>query len=162
MTATEITLRTADHADQVAVTDLIQELNRFEAAITGDRREDRAAAEACYRRMQERVSTRRGRIILAERAGRIIGVIAFVVQEDEPFVTEAVRLHCFVTDLVVDEDHRGAGVGRRLLAEVERLARESGCRRLAIGVLAGNGGALRAYEAFGFEDYARTLVKGLD
>ena len=41
--------------------------------------------------------------------------------------TVAVR-KCYVDDLVTTAEHRSAGVGHALLAELERRARESGCR----------------------------------
>ncbi|MFI5011911.1 MAG: GNAT family N-acetyltransferase [Hyphomicrobiales bacterium] len=58
--------------------------------------------------------------------------------------------------------HRGRGVGQCLLAEAERLTRDKGLKRLAIGVLCGNDGALEAYRRFGFERHATEMLKALD
>ena len=62
---------------------------------------------------------------------------------------------------VVDEDWRGRGIGRLLLAEAERLTREKGLKRLVIGVMAGNAGAERLYAELGFTLYAKAMLKAL-
>jgi ribosomal protein S18 acetylase RimI-like enzyme len=67
-----------------------------------------------------------------------------------------------VTELVVEPEWRGRGVGRRLIGEAERLTREKGLPRLAIGVLAGNDRAERAYRAAGFAPYLLNLMKRVD
>jgi GNAT superfamily N-acetyltransferase len=38
----------------------------------------------------------------------------------------------YVSDLIVERDARGAGVGSRLIARIEALARERGCHRLML------------------------------
>jgi GNAT superfamily N-acetyltransferase len=87
--------------------------------------------------------------------------MGFTIEEDQPFLREDLRRYGLVTDLIVDEEWRGRGIGRRLLDEAERLARSEGLRRLAIGVLDANGAAARIYRAFGFDDYMRIMTKEL-
>jgi ribosomal protein S18 acetylase RimI-like enzyme len=53
----------------------------------------------------------------------------------------------------VHPDHRGRGLGKRLLAQVEQLARELDCCKLTLEVLEGNRVAQAAYLASGFEGY---------
>jgi ribosomal protein S18 acetylase RimI-like enzyme len=55
-----------------------------------------------------------------------------------------------VHDLAVLPEHRGRGVGRRLLEEIERRARERGSSKLTLEVHATNEGAMRLYRRFGF------------
>src|SRR5919112_5084568 len=121
-----ISFRTASAGDQDAVVDLILALNLHEADLTGDRRRDRAGAAGYYDELQQRLSRRNGRIVLAEEHGSIIAAMGFSVDEDAAYVTEDVRRHGTVTDLVVHREWRGKGVGRLLLAEAERLTREAG------------------------------------
>ena len=68
----------------------------------------------------------------------------------------------YVGDLVVAERARGTGIGRALLAECERRAREAGVRWLRIGVIASNQRALRLYREFGFRDGHVLLEKVLE
>ncbi len=155
------TLRTVLPADRDAAIDLVRALNVHENALTADRLETRAAAEASYDRLLERIATRQGRLVVAEAEGRVVGLAGFVIEEDEPFVADAFRRYGLVTDLVVHADWRGRGLGRRLLEEMEGLARAAGLKRLAIGVLEGNAGAARLYRAVGFGDYLRVMTKDL-
>ena len=157
-----ITLRPALARDRDAVVALIHQLNVFEADLTGDRRRDYGGAEGYYGELMQRLSQRNGRIILAEAAERIVAAMGFSLDEDAAYVTDDVRRHGTVTDLIVLEEWRGRGVGRMLLAEAERLTRAAGLKRLTIGVLAANDRADRTYRAFGFESYVSILIKALD
>ncbi|MFM5589445.1 N-acetyltransferase family protein [Aeromonas media] len=71
----------------------------------------------------------------------------------EGFSTFACRPLLNLHDLAVHPDHRGRGLGKRLLAQVERLARELDCCKLTLEVLEGNRVAQAAYLASGFEGY---------
>lgn len=158
---TSIRLRTALPGDRDAVIDLLHVLNVFEADLTGDRKQERAAAAAYYDELLQRLAKRDGRIILAEADGIAVAAMGFSLDEDAAYVTDDVRRHGTVTDLVVQDEWRGRGVGRMLLAEAERLTREAGLARLTIGALVANEKAERAYRAFGFEPYVSILVKAL-
>lgn len=59
-----------------------------------------------------------------------------------------------VHDIAVLPSWRGQGVGRALLDALQAVALERGCCKLTLEVLSGNISARRAYEKFGFEDYA--------
>ncbi len=154
-----VALRTAGPRDRDAVIDLIQVLNAHEAGLTGDRKRERAAAAAYYDELSHRLAARQGRIVLAESQGRVVGVMGFSLDEDAAYVTDDVRRHGTITDLVVHEDWRGKGIARTLLAEAERLTRDAGLRRLVIGALVANEKAERLYRASGFEPYLSILVK---
>jgi len=162
MTMVEVRVRTAIPADRDAVVDLIRVLNTHEQALSGDRLTSRTAAEAHYAALLARIAQQDGRLLAADAQGRVVGALGLVVQDDPPFIRADLRRHAYVTDLVVDENWRGQGIGRLLLTEAERLARDKGLRRLVIGVLSGNQGAARLYGDFGFEPYATALVKGLE
>jgi GNAT superfamily N-acetyltransferase len=156
-----VALRNAAPADRDTAIDLILVLNHFEADLTGDRKRERAAAAAYYDELMQRLSRRSGRIVLAEVEGVAVGLMGFSIDEDAPYVTEDVRRHGTVTDLVVEEEWRGRGIARILLAEAERLTREAGLTRLTIGVLVANEKAERTYRALGFDPYVSILVKTL-
>jgi GNAT superfamily N-acetyltransferase len=55
----------------------------------------------------------------------------------------------YLEDLYVSPVHRGAGIGRALLAALARLARERGCARLEWSVLDWNTPAIGFYEQLG-------------
>jgi ribosomal protein S18 acetylase RimI-like enzyme len=58
-----------------------------------------------------------------------------------------------VHDIAVTAARRGRGVGRRLLAAAEALARERGCCKLTLEVLEGNVRAMGLYRDAGFAAY---------
>jgi len=80
-----------------------------------------------------------------EPAGLAICMEGFSTFACEPLL----NLH----DIVVAPAHRGRGVSKQLLAEVERIARERGCCKVTLEVLEGNTLAQSAYRRAGFEGY---------
>lgn len=67
----------------------------------------------------------------------------------------------FVDELVVDRDHRGRGVGSRLLAHLERRAAELGCTRIELDTAPGREAAIAFYRGRGFDTRALLLSKPL-
>jgi ribosomal protein S18 acetylase RimI-like enzyme len=57
---------------------------------------------------------------------------------------------CWVEDVFVRDDARGAGLGRALMDVVLERARARGCRRVELDVNDGNPAALALYESLGF------------
>jgi GNAT superfamily N-acetyltransferase len=156
-----IRLRTALSSDRDAVIELIHRLNVYEADLTGDRRRDYGGAIGYYDELLQRLAKRQGRIVLAVENGVVVAAMGYSLDEDAAYVTNDVRRHGTVTDLIVHEEWRGRGIGQLLLAEAERLTREAGLKRLMIGALAANEPACRIYGKFGFEPYVSIMVKEL-
>lgn len=65
-----------------------------------------------------------------------------------------------VHDIAVHPDFRGQGVGKQLIATLERYARDHGCCKITLEVLSGNLPARQAYLKSGFEDYALDPAHG--
>lgn len=61
--------------------------------------------------------------------------------------------------LVVSEGRRGAGLGNRLLDQVDAELDRLGIDELFVGLIPGNDGAQRLYEARGFKGRWLTLVR---
>lgn len=85
-------------------------------------------------------------VLLARVGGRDAGIATCFWG----FSTFAARPLLNVHDLAVRPELRGRGVGRALLREVERRARERGCVKLTLEVREGNGRARRLYESEGY------------
>jgi GNAT superfamily N-acetyltransferase len=66
------------------------------------------------------------------------------------YSTFAARPLVNISDYFVSPEHRGVGVGRKLLTAVEQRARELGCCRLSLEVQENNLRARSVYEAAGF------------
>lgn len=68
----------------------------------------------------------------------------------------------YLSDLAVDKDFEGQGVGRLLMEAAEAWARERGYPHLALNVFASNVRAKQIYEKFGFQQEVVKYVKPLD
>jgi GNAT superfamily N-acetyltransferase len=86
-------------------------------------------------------------IFLAYRKDEAIGIatcfLGFSTFTAKPFI--------HIDDLAVLFEHRGQGVGRRLLTEIERKARKMDCCKLTLQVQEYNHKARLIYETAGFE-----------
>lgn len=101
------------------------------------------------------------RFLVAEVDGAVAGWI-------HGAVIECIEADSFVmiAGLVVDRDHRKAGVGRLLLGRIEGWAREQGCSIVRLWSSASRTGAHRFYETVGYTriktqySFAKSLEPG--
>jgi GNAT superfamily N-acetyltransferase len=98
-------------------------------------------------------------ILVAEDDGAVVGLASATTI---PLLHEDGRW-CRLSALVVGEERRRSGAGRRLVDAVEALARDDGCRYLEVtsGERAGREAAHAFYEALGFEQVSRRYLKEL-
>ncbi|MEV4198278.1 GNAT family N-acetyltransferase [Micromonospora globbae] len=89
-----------------------------------------------------------GVLIGADVGGELAGVAALHVA---PLLELTGRWARLVV-LVVDEEHRGKGIGRRLVEAAESRAAELGCRRMEVTSSRQRGDAHRLYRRLGYED----------
>lgn len=157
----ELPIRPFEPQDLDAVIALHWELNRHEQTVSGDRALDREAAEACLADDEKQMAVRGGVALVAVIAGEIAGYVCCVLSDGGPFLRADLRRQAYVTTLVVGEAFRGRGVATALLDEAERFAREQDVAAIGVGVLAGNLGAERLYQRFGFAPHAVEMVKRL-
>jgi GNAT superfamily N-acetyltransferase len=147
--------------DREALIEQFQALNRHENAITGDRRVDWQGGIDSLDAALSRVKDTEGRALVAERDGQVVGHAFVVVEDAAEFVREELRAHAHISEFFVRESARRCGVGRALLAEVERFAAARELKRLTVSALKGNLTALAAYHRFGFAPYSIDLVKAV-
>ncbi len=117
----EARTRGADAADVTGVVELV-------IAHAMDERGAAIDADAVERAVRLCLESAEREVIVAEREGRIAGYVAV---HWIPFPMLA-GTEAYISDLIVDRAMRGAGLGSRLIAEVERRARERGCARLML------------------------------
>jgi GNAT superfamily N-acetyltransferase len=91
-----------------------------------------------------------------ERGRQPVGILTAIVK----FSTFAASSTLNVHDIAVLDEHRGAGIGARLIDSAEAWAREQGFARLSLEVLDENP-ARRLYERQGFEHKSTYMVKPL-
>jgi GNAT superfamily N-acetyltransferase len=103
----------------------------------------REVTPAAYARLAE--AHRSGGVHVAAEAGTILGLVALIRHHG----TLEVDL------LAVHPDHQRRGIGRKLLAEAERVAREGGFARLELHTAAMFGHLLRLYASAGYVETRR-------
>ncbi len=67
----------------------------------------------------------------------------------------------FVNALVVDEAHRGSGIGKSLLERAYEISRQRGCGKIELDSAFHRKGAHKFYERLGFEKRAYMFSKDL-
>jgi len=102
-----------------------------------------------------------GTLFIAEVGGQVVGFAAVQSRVPNEDVDESDYLFALISDLGVNESHRGQGIGRALFESCEAFARDRGARWLRIGVLGRNEVARGLYERCGFEDRQVLLEKPL-
>jgi len=95
--------------------------------------------------------------LCACRDGKIIGVCTLIVR-DCLWLQGNVGYLC---DLVVDQEHRGSGVGTALVEKAVEIAQERGCRRVELDSGFHRTAAHQFYERRGFEKCAFLFSKVL-
>jgi ribosomal protein S18 acetylase RimI-like enzyme len=90
--------------------------------------------------------------------GERCGLISFYPDKD--YFTDHPR--AYIDNLVVAQEAERKGVGRALLAFVERQARDDGYREVVLDVFAGNHGAIAFYERQGYQPHHIRMAKPLD
>src|SRR5438270_9973603 len=84
------------------------------------------AAEAAAARLKYLLARSEHLVLVAE----ITGVVGWIHASEQHLLESGLR--CEIVGLVVAADHRGKGIGRRLVARVERWAAERRVERLSV------------------------------
>ena len=134
-------IRNARPEDLDALTALLRELFSIEADFAVDaERQRRGLAmmlEGCLKHRCVKV---------AEMDGEVVGMVTaqLLISTAEGGVV------ALVEDMVVDGRHRGLGIGRQLMAEIESWSRERGASRLQLLADRTNFSALDFYDKIGW------------
>lgn len=115
-----------------------------------------------YFRYLESYLKRQGKMFLATHQGKIIGVVAAAVVTDskssvevQPGLSRAGR----VFELMVDQNARGLGAGKKLLQAAETFLKSKKCSIIFIGCFATNTVALDFYRRNGYVERTIEFAK---
>ncbi|MBL7976188.1 MAG: GNAT family N-acetyltransferase [Candidatus Kapabacteria bacterium] len=94
--------------------------------------------------------------LCAEYHGKVIGTIQGIINEElygecVPFLV--------MENFVVDEQHRGKGVGKRLLLELENIGKVRSCSQIIFITESNRTNTLRFYESVGFNSISHKGFK---
>jgi len=117
---------------------------------------DRLSIEDSAKRWWERIAKPWGHIFVAEQEGHIVGFAACGSSQDEDIDREKVG-EIYV--IYVHPEQWRQGYGAAFVGEAAECLREDGFEEIILWVLRGNQGAIRFYEAAGFEADGASKVK---
>jgi ribosomal protein S18 acetylase RimI-like enzyme len=154
----DVAIRGFAPSDREGVIELMLALQRFERALAPDHAEPtRAFGEWYFERLLKEVRENQGAILVATHDGAPCGLVAGYDAEDP----EARSRYFYIAELSVSEPVRGRGIGARLIAAMEDIARARNYKTVVIGVLATSGRVHALYNRLGYRDYAVRLRKTL-
>jgi GNAT superfamily N-acetyltransferase len=117
-----------------------------------------AQAEAMPARLSRLATDHNARAIVAESDSGVVALatvhIRNTLNHDAPIAQLSL--------LVVDEAVRGTGVGREIVQEAERWAREHGCHRMVVTTALRRIDAHAFYERIGYTHTGRRYAKDFD
>ena len=131
----------AGPADVLALTELLEEMDRFYGAAGGTSRAERVrqTSEALFS------DPAAAHVLLAWAGPQLAGMAAYSYLW--PAVGRTRSL--YLKELYVGESHRRAGVGKLLMRAVFETAAQHGCSRVEWTTDSGNAGAQAFYETLG-------------
>lgn len=139
MTAETTVVRAGVPRDVPAILGFIRDLAEFERLADAVVVEERRLADALFG------SNPVAEVLIAELGGKPVGFALFF----RSFSTFLGRTGLYLEDLYVKPDHRGRGIGKRLLTHLAKLAEERGYGRMEWAVLNWNRPAIDFYERMG-------------
>ncbi len=156
-----VEIRASTTDDTAAIERLIIEMQEFERRIDPRLLPGDEMASPYRRDMEERCRAQDGTVLVAVRAGEILGFVAVQARVPSVELDQAPGDYALISDLAVDSRWRSRGIGRRLIGAAEAFARNRGATELRIAVLAGNEPASHVYSSMGYEPYLHVLTKPL-
>lgn len=107
--------------------------------------------EKYFEKTMEDVKKCNGKILLYKDNEKIVGLIIGIVNNDETkrYDFKAPK-RGRITELVIDKEYRGKGIGKKLLFEMKEHLKSNGCEMIMIAVFGYNESAIRFYKENGF------------
>jgi GNAT superfamily N-acetyltransferase len=141
----DLTIRNAQAADAEAIASLLGQLGY-------------PAGPGSVGSRLERLVIVGDRVVVAELDGRVVGFAQLHVSPTIEHEQPAAKLSA----LVVDETHRGEGIGRALVEAMETEARARRCTLLFLTTAARREDAHEFYRRVGLEETGKRFTKLLD
>ena len=148
----QILIRPAGTEDVSVILQFIRELAEFERLLHEVRATEALLKETLFGQGA------RAEVLIAERSG--IGPVGFALFFTS-YSTFLARNGLYLEDLYVRPEHRGIGIGTRLLCELARIAVKRDCGRFEWSVLDWNEKAIALYRKLGAVPQSEWTVQRL-
>ena len=146
------------------IKNLLVELQEYIQSIDieGYNRVTKEYREKNFEMVLDNVSKNKGKILLYEHKGKIVGLIIGIInnEEENTFDFEAPK-RGKITDLVVSKNTRNNGIGSILLKTMENYLKSVGCKDILLDVFRYNEKAFSFYEKNGYHTRLIEMTKKL-
>ena len=114
--------------------------------IVGDEYRDKY-----FEKTLEEVKKCNGKILLHKDNEKRVGLIVGIINNDDTIRYDfKAPKRGRITELVVDKEYRGKGIGKELLFKMKEHLKSNGCEKILIAVFGYNESAIRFYKENGF------------
>ncbi len=144
-----LTIRPATPADIPALRRLLDEQNAFHVDLQPSTFVLHPTDEA---RIRKTFDDPNAEFLVAEEGGGIVGLIELAIGQTKDIPILVAKTYAGIGDVIVDERHRGQGIGSALMEEARTWARKHGAASLRTAVVPTNDRARAFYAKQGFVD----------
>ncbi|MBW4655553.1 MAG: GNAT family N-acetyltransferase [Kaiparowitsia implicata GSE-PSE-MK54-09C] len=149
-------IRDAVGLDRPSLVKLMAQLQNYERSLHPNRSDGNVIASPHLGYLEELVSKHKGRILVAENEGTILGfLICFVEHLDsgDLHIVSSEQRYGLISDLFVEAGDRTHGIGSALIRAAETHFKQLGLNKLRISTLASNTDACCFYEQIDYKPY---------
>jgi ribosomal protein S18 acetylase RimI-like enzyme len=152
--------------DVPALRDLWLELHHHHADVapqSGEFVDDETSWRVRSASYREWLADPRSFVLLARAGDRLVGYALVRVMEAGPDLADSWRVPDVIAEIetmLVTAEVRRAGLGSRLLDEIDAELERQGITEVIVGLMPGNDGAQRLYERRGFQRRWLVLARG--
>lgn len=98
-------------------------------------------------------------IFFAEEKGDVKGYVVGTILTWDPTFLKDVKALASLEHMLVKDDHRHKGIGKKLVEKFFEWADEKEANRIEVKALAKNPRTIKFYKSLGFEDFEVILIK---
>jgi len=162
----EIAIERGGVDDVAALRELWLELHHHHQEVapqSGEFTDDESSWRVRSSEYRQWLDDPRSFLLLARSGQRLVGYAVVRVMESGPELNDAWRVPKTIAEIetmLVSAEFRGAGLGSRLLDEIDAELGRQGISEVMVGLMPGNDGAQRLYERRGFRKRWLMLARG--
>lgn len=162
----EIAIERGGVDDVAALRELWLELHHHHQEVapqSGEFTDDESSWRVRSSEYRQWLDDPRSFLLLARSGQRLVGYAVVRVMESGPELSDAWRVPKTIAEIetmLVSAEFRGAGLGSRLLDEIDAELGRQGISEVMVGLMPGNDGAQRLYERRGFRKRWLMLARG--
>ena len=142
-----ITTRTANKKDYIQLKKLMVQLQQHHVNLRPDvyKMSEDFFTEDTFDKLLAECNV----LLAVEENGEIAGAVSYSIMDMKASIIHPFK-SLWISDLVIDKNNRGKGIGSMLMDKIKQIAKENNVDRIQLNVNALNSGAIKLYEKLGF------------